>query len=209
MKYFKARPSSLGKLMSKSKKPGELSQTCITYLKEWYSGDIEEITSKYLTKGILVEEEAIAFASKVLFGDIRAYKNEDIYSNEWMLGTPDVVLENSIIDTKCSWNHKTLLDAALELNTDYEWQLRGYMMLCEKEFATLFYYLGDTPAEANFGKRISFKHLEEFERWVSYEFKRDLSIEQEIIERIELCRTWLQDYDQQIQSRIGTRIINL
>lgn len=209
MKLFKARPSSLGKLMSKSKKPGELSQTCITYLKEWYAGDKEELQSKYLTKGILLEDEAIQFASKVLFGDIRAFKNENIYSNEWMLGTPDVVLENSIIDTKCSWNHKTLLDAALELNTDYEWQLRGYMMLCEKDFATLFYYLGDTPAEANFGKRVSFKHLEEFERWVSYEFKRDLSIEQEIIERIELCRTWLQDYDQQIQSRIGTRIINL
>jgi hypothetical protein len=209
MKKFKARPSSLSKLMGKLKKDGELPQTCITYLKEWYSGDTEEITSKYLTKGILLEDEAIQFASKVLFGDIRAYKNEDIYSNEWMLGTPDVVLENSIIDTKCSWNHKTLLDAALELNTDYEWQLRGYMMLCEKEFATLFYYLGDTPAEANFGKRVSFKHLEEFERWVSYEFKRDISIEQEIIERIELCRTWLQDYDQQIQTRIGTRIINL
>ena len=83
------------------------------------------------------------------------------------------------------------------------------MMLCEKEFATLFYYLGDTPAEANYGKKVSFKHLEDFERWVSYEFKRDISIEQEIIERIELCRTWLQNYDQEIQTRIGTRIINL
>ena len=121
MKKFKARPSSLSKLMGKLKKDGELPQTCITYLKEWYSGDTEEITSKYLTKGILLEEEAIEFASKVLYGDIRAYKNENIYSNEWLVGTPDVVLENSVIDTKCSWNHKTLLDAALELNTDYEW----------------------------------------------------------------------------------------
>jgi hypothetical protein len=51
--------------------------------------------------------------------------------------------------------------------------------------------------------------LEDFERWVSYEFKRDLSIEQEIIERVELCRAWLQKYDADIQARIGTRIINL
>jgi hypothetical protein len=188
MKLFKARPSSLGKLMSKSKKPGELSQTCITYLKEWYAGDKEELTSKYLTKGILLEDEAIKFASKVLYGGIKAYKNEDIYSNEWLVGTPDVILENSIIDTKCAWNRKTLLDSALELNTDYEWQLRGYMMLCNKEFATLFYYLGDTPAAANYGTKVSYSHLEDFERWVSYEFKRDISIEQEIIERVELCR---------------------
>ena len=54
MKYFKARPSSLGKIMSKSKKPGELSQTCITYLKECYAEDKEELSSKYLTKGILL-----------------------------------------------------------------------------------------------------------------------------------------------------------
>ena len=32
---------------------------------------------------------------------------------------------------------------------------------------------------------------------------------QEIIERIELCRAWLQKYDAEIQARIGTRIITL
>ena len=209
MKLFKARPSSLGKLMSKSKKPGELSQTCITYLKEWYAGDKEELQSKYLTKGILLEDEAIQFASKVLYNGIEAYKNEDIYSNEWLVGTPDVILENSIIDTKCSWNRKTLLDSALELNKDYEYQIRAYMMLCNKDFGTLFYYLGDTPAAANYGTKISYSHLEDFERWVSYEFKRDESIEQEIINKVEQCRAWLQNYDQEIQARIGTRIINL
>ncbi len=188
MKYFKARPSSLGKLMSKSKKPGELSQTCITYLKECYAEDKEELSSKYLTKGILLENEAIEFASKVLYGGIKAYKNEDIYANEWLVGTPDVILENSIIDTKCSWNRKTLLDSALELNTDYEWQLRGYMFLCNKEFATLFYYLGDTPAAANYG---------------------DLDKEQEIIDKVEQCRQWLKNYDAEIQAKIGTRIITL
>jgi hypothetical protein len=209
MKYFKARPSSLGKLMSKSKKPGELSQTCITYLKECYAEDKEELSSKYLTKGILLENEAIEFASKVLYGGIKAYKNEDIYANEWLVGTPDVILENSIIDTKCSWNRKTLLDSALELNTDYEWQLRGYMFLCNKEFATLFYYLGDTPAAANFGTKVSYSHLEDFERWVSYEFKRDLDKEQEIIDKVEQCREWLKNYDAEIQAKLGTRIITL
>jgi hypothetical protein len=209
MKYFKARPSSLGKLMSKSKKPGELSQTCITYLKECYAEDKEELSSKYLTKGILLENEAIEFASKVLYGGIKAYKNEDIYANEWLVGTPDVILENSIIDTKCSWNRKTLLDSALELNTDYQWQLIGYMFLCNKDYATLFYYLGDTPAAANYGVKVSYSHLEDFERWVSYEFKRDLDKEQEIIDKVEQCREWLKNYDAEIQAKLGTRIITL
>ena len=195
--------------MSKSKKPGELSQTCITYLKEYYAGDKEELSSKYLTKGILLEDEAIQFASKVLYGGIKAYKNEDIYANEWLVGTPDVILENSIIDTKCSWSRKTLLDSALELDTNYQWQLIGYMMLCNKDYATLFYYLGDTPAAANFGTKVSYSHLEDFERWVSYEFKRDLDKEQEIIDKVEQCREWLKNYDAEIQARIGTRIINL
>jgi hypothetical protein len=83
------------------------------------------------------------------------------------------------------------------------------MFLCNKEFATLFYYLGDTPAAANYGVKVSYSDLQDFERWVSYEFKRDLSIEEDIIEKVELCRIWLKNYDQQIQSRIGTRIINL
>jgi hypothetical protein len=209
MKYFKARPSSLGKIMSKSKKPGELSQTCITYLKECYAEDKEELSSKYLTKGILLENEAIEFASKVLYGGIKAYKNEDIYANEWLVGTPDVILENSIIDTKCSWNRKTLLDSALELNTDYQWQLIGYMFLCNKDYATLFYYLGDTPAAANYGVKVSYSHLEDFERWVSYEFKRDLDKEQEIIDKVEQCREWLKNYDAEIQAKLGTRIITL
>ena len=195
--------------MSKSKKPGELSQTCITYLKECYAEDKEELSSKYLTKGILLEDEALQFASKVLYGGIKAYKNEDIYANEWLVGTPDVILENSIIDTKCSWSRKTLLDSALELDTNYQWQLIGYMMLCNKDYATLFYYLGDTPAAANFGTKVSYSHLEDFERWVSYEFKRDLDKEQEIIDKVEQCREWLKNYDAEIQARIGTRIINL
>ena len=195
--------------MSKSKKPGELSQTCITYLKECYAEDKEELSSKYLTKGILLENEAIEFASKVLYGGIKAYKNEDIYANEWLVGTPDVILENSIIDTKCSWNRKTLLDSALELNTDYQWQLIGYMFLCNKDYATLFYYLGDTPAAANYGVKVSYSHLEDFERWVSYEFKRDLDKEQEIIDKVEQCREWLKNYDAEIQAKLGTRIITL
>ena len=208
MKLFKARPSSLSKLMGKLDKNGELPKTATTYLKEWYSGETEEISSKYLTKGVILENEAIEFASKVLYGGIKAYKNEDIYSNEWLIGTPDVVLEESIIDTKCSWSYKTFLDSAIELNMDYEWQLRAYMFLCEKEFATLFYYLGDTPPEANYGKKISYSHLMPFERWFSYEFKRDIEKENQIIERIKLCREWLNEYDKLINQKIGKRNIN-
>jgi hypothetical protein len=83
------------------------------------------------------------------------------------------------------------------------------MFLCNKEFATLFYYLGDTPAAANYGVKVSYSHLEDFERWVSYEFKRDLDKEQEIIDKVEQCRQWLKNYDAEIQAKLGTRIITL
>jgi hypothetical protein len=203
MNKFKIRPSSMGKIMGKLDKNGELPKTCTTYLKEWYADSYEEISSKYMTKGILMEDKAIDFMAEQL-GYGLAEKNINIYSNEWCVGTPDVIQDNTVIDIKCSWSKKTLHDS-IELNKDYEYQLRAYMWILDSEVDTaiLFYALMNTPAEANYGTEVSYEHLPANERWLAFGFARDLEIEAQMKERVELCREWLEEFDSEVKKKLG------
>ena len=199
---FKIRPSQLGKIMTNSKNKGELSKTAQTYLMEWYADEHEEISSKYITKGLMQEDNAIDFMATTLNYGI-AEKNINIFSNEWCVGTPDVIIGNTVIDLKCAWSTKTLLDSATSLNTDYEWQLRAYMWITGCTDAILFYALMDTPAEANYGIKVIYENLPVSERWVAYKFKRDESKEELIKQKVLECREWLVNYDIEVKKKLG------
>lgn len=206
-RIFKPRVSTLGKIMSNAKKEGELSETCKTYLIQWLTDDFDDIDSKYLRKGNIQEDRCIEFACDVL-GFSGLQKNVIRMSNDWVEGTCDVddEITDTIIDTKCSWSYKTLQDSALKLNSDYEWQLRGYMWLYNRSKSILFYGLLDTPAEANYGIKVIWEDLPIEERWVAYSFERDLEIEEKIKDRIIKCREWLDNYNGEIKKKLG--IIN-
>lgn len=204
-RVFKARPSALGKIMSNAKKEGELSATCISYLNDWYSDDFDDIDSKYMRKGLIQEDRCIDFAAERLgYGILE--KNQNVYENEYLIGTPDVVQETFVLDTKCPWSFKTLIDASNKLNKDYEWQLRGYMMLCNVHNSTLFYGLLDTPSEANYGVKVIWENLPIDERWVAYNFERDMEIEQQIINKVIKCREYLKELEVDSKKKLG--IIN-
>lgn len=200
---FKIRPSQLGKIMTNSKTKGELSKTAQTYLMEWYADEHEEISSKYITKGLMQEDNAIDFMATTLNYGI-AEKNINIFSNEWCVGTPDVIIGDTVIDLKCAWSTKTLLDSATTLNTDYEWQLRAYMWITGCTDAILFYALMDTPAEANYGIKVIYENLPVSERWVAYKFKRDESKEEFIKQKVLECREWLVNYDREVKLKLGS-----
>lgn len=200
---FKIRPSQLGKIMTNSKTKGELSKTAQTYLMEWYADEHEEISSKYITKGLMQEDNAIDFMATTLNYGI-AEKNINIFSNEWCVGTPDVIIGDTVIDLKCAWSTKTLLDSATSLNTDYEWQLRAYMWITGCTDAILFYALMDTPAEANYGIKVIYENLPVSERWVAYKFKRDESKEELIKQKVLECREWLINYDIEVKKKLGS-----
>lgn len=199
MRLFKIHPSQCGKIMSNGK-GGNLSATCTSYLKEWYANDKEQIHSKYIDKGNWVEADLIDFMAEQLgFGLAR--KNMDTFSNDYMVGTPDVILPEYIVDVKAAWNRKTLLDAAQELNTDYEWQVRCYMELCGKKNGIIFTGLLDTPADVNFGNEINYD-LEPNERWIAYSIKANPILISNIFVKVEQCREWLDAYDKSI--KLGT-----
>lgn len=185
-------------------KGGNLPVTCQTFLKEWYSGDREEIHSKYLHKGNLVEIDLIDFmAEQLQMGFVE--KNTVTMHNEYMVGTCDVLGAHCVFDTKASWSRKTLLDSAVNgLNSDYEWQGRGYMCLYDRPNFVVFHGLMNTPEECTYGDgEIVYDDLPANERWVAFRIQRDVTIEQEIIARVIECRKWLADYHQKIIATLG------
>jgi len=149
---MKVRCSALGKIMTQSRTKGEvLSQTAKTYLKELAIeekfGIRKEFSSRYTDKGNIQEDTAIEMASKVLSLPF-ALKNTEYFENEFIKGTPDLILEDEIIDIKCSWDGTTFPWFEDELpNKDYFWQLVGYCWLTGRNKARVVYCLVDTPED--------------------------------------------------------------
>lgn len=149
---MKIRCSSLGKIMTSSRNKGEvLSQTAKTYIKELAiehtHGIRKEFSSRYTDKGNIQEDTAIEMASRVL-GLPFALKNTEYFENDFIKGTPDLILEDEIVDIKCSWDGTTFPWFEDELpNKDYYWQMIGYMWLTGKKRARIVYCLVDTPED--------------------------------------------------------------
>jgi len=201
-RLFRIRCSQIGKIIGNAKVKGELSQTCKTYLHEWYANDNEQIHSKYMDKGNQVEDELINFMADVLgFG--MADKNKVRVSDEFMEGECDVDLPNCVVDVKASWNRKTLQQQVIDgINSDYEWQLQGYCHLYNKPKAILFYGLMNTP-ETDYNAEVVYEDMPTNERWIAYQFDYDIDKITAIKERVELCRAYLIEYDKLVKSKLG------
>lgn len=152
MKDYLFRCSSLGKLMTEPRSKSErLSETTKTYLKELVIekefGIRKEISSRYLDKGLDVEDKSIELVEDV-YNFAFMSKNTDRFNNEYITGEPDVITTDLIIDVKSSWDGTTFpwFDEKLS-NKDYYWQMQGYMMLTGKQNALLAYCLVDTPED--------------------------------------------------------------
>lgn len=150
---FKIRCSAIGKIMTNPRTKGEglLSKTCISFLESWVNEIIYQrrvdFSSKQTAKGITVEDEAIIYASGFLNAGLIS-KNQSRYENEYMTGEPDLVTDDEVIDIKSSWSHATFPLYARELpESDYEWQVTGYMALCEKAKGRVVYCLMSMPEE--------------------------------------------------------------
>jgi len=204
MKKFKIHCSQIGKIMGNAKVKGELSAGCKTFLKEWYADEKEQIWSKYLQKGNMVEGDCIDFMASVLGFGIASKNQYEPIEDEWFIGQCDVILSNLIVDVKSVWNRKTLQEAIIDpLDSDYEWQGRGYMHLYNKENFILFYGLLDTPAECNYDNEVIYSDMPEVERWVAYQVSHQEELIQQIIDKVERCREWLVEYDALVKSKRG------
>lgn len=204
MKQILFRCSSLGAIMTEPRSKSEvLSETCKNFLQEVFImekyGRKKDLTSKYLEKGTLVEEDGITLLS--LFHKTFYKKNEENFKNDFISGTPDIILKDKIIDIKSSWDiftfHKAKKD---ETNKAYDWQLQGYMALTGAKEAELVYVLADTPEHILDGEKrslayklglgsendVKFKHLfDNIEKNGKY---GDIIIEDRVfVKKVERC----------------------
>jgi hypothetical protein len=147
------RCSALGQIMTEPRSKSEvLSETCKNYLTqlyvEKYYGRTYDIENKFVSKGLLVEEDSLTLFSRNK-GEV-FIKNEKNFKNSFISGTPDVTPDqrNGIVtDIKSSWNIFTFFQTRNDkLNKNYFWQLQGYCALTGAKSASLAYCLINTPA---------------------------------------------------------------
>jgi hypothetical protein len=183
----KFRASSLGLIMTDPKKETDLlSVGAKTYVeclaKQFVYGYDEIVTSKYMEKGIAVEDNSIALYNEVFFTNYT--KNTERKTNQWLTGEADIVALDKIIDIKSSWSLSTFPVLADQgKDKGYEWQLRAYMMLWNVDTAELAYCLVDTPDDLigyeDAGLH-SVGHINQELRVTTLSFKRDKTLEEKI-----------------------------
>lgn len=138
---------TLGDLLEKKHAKPSLSKTTQSYLKELHRNEVfcrsNEITSKFLDKGIQCEERSLSLLCKTEGNWFQ--KNKERFKNDFITGEPDNT-QGKIRDIKTSWNFSTFPMYETEIpNKDYYWQLQGYMDLTGIDESELIYCLVDTP----------------------------------------------------------------
>jgi len=197
MKQFKIRASAAGKLMTKARSKSEfLSKTTKSYLEEWTKEQIygvrKNIQSKYLTKGNQVEDDAIMYASAEK-GWLFAEKNEEYFEDEYFCGTPDVILEDKIIDIKSSWDCFSFpLFYNGVPNKDYYYQLQTYMHLTQKDKAQLVYVLMNTPGELTLEESHDYSEIESKYRIKSFDIDYDEEVIYELQHKVIESREYIE-----------------
>ena len=141
---FKIRASSCSKLMGAR----GMGKTGEAYAKHWalsqYFGRTAEIQSKYLQKGIIMEEEALDSIEQTQNLGL-VLKNETWFEGEFFTGTPDNIQSDFIIDVKCPWDWTTFPLYDVDVKIDYYWQMQCYMHLTGRKLAKVCFVLLDTP----------------------------------------------------------------
>ena len=135
-------------LITKRDAPMELSSGGISHVREiieeiiW--GRSQNLTAKYLEKGLLCETQSMSLVQRVRKEYMQ--KNELTFDNHpLMRGTPDYIRDDKIIDIKTSWTRKSFPLMDSKIKSVYYWQLMSYMIMVGVDFSELIYVLVDTP----------------------------------------------------------------
>lgn len=196
---LKFRASSLSQIMTDAKSKGEeLSVGAKTFIakqaKEFVYGFDEKISSKYMDKGIQVEDQSIELLNSVLFTSYQ--KNTERKENDWITGECDIFTGNSIIDIKSSWSLTTFPVLAEQgEDKDYEWQLRAYMMLWDVDHASIAYCLVSTPEDLIKYEDATLHQVDHIApelRVTRVFYERDKALEEKIKVKVEVARDFYQ-----------------
>jgi hypothetical protein len=123
-------------------------------------GYTDEFSSKYTEKGKKVENDSIELYNRRFLTNY--VKNTERRFNDYIQGECDICAPKKIVDIKSSWSLKTFPATAEEAHDPgYEWQVRGYMWLWDREEAEVAFCMVDTPEDLIGHEN---RHLHKFER---------------------------------------------
>ena len=206
---MKIRCSQLGKIMTTSRSKSEpLSKTAQSYIKQLVKEDLfgykSFITTKEMEKGVDEENTSIALFNQVKGTNYE--KNIIRLENDWITGECDLKGFDEIVDIKSSWSLETFPASPSDINSnDYEWQLRGYMWLYDKPKATLAYCMVDTPdyllKDWDYQKIHKVSNIDASLRVTTVSFERDIELEEQIKEKVELCKEFYFHYKNEILNK--------
>lgn len=199
---FKSRASASGKLTSqprtkKAKEAGELSKTVQSYCKEWIKEQLygvkKEFSNKYTDKGNLMEDNAIEMTIGWLGLPLLTEKNEQFFEDDYFTGTPDIILDDEIIDIKCSYDCFTFPLFEDELpNKDYYSQLQVYMHLTGKRKARVVFCLMNTPdGVADWEEKHDYSNVNPELRYKKYAFEYDADHIEFLKSQVDKCRKFI------------------
>lgn len=151
---FTIRASELKLAMTEPRSKAEtLSETTLNWLREKacfdFFGIKNHIDTREMRKGIECEEESIELYNSVNFTSV--VKNQITFKKDFFTGTPDLLIEDKVIDIKTSWSFDSfpmfLIEAEkLVKKSGYDWQVQQYMMLTGKRKAEVAFCFVTTPS---------------------------------------------------------------
>jgi hypothetical protein len=203
---MKFRASSLGKLMTSARSKSEvLSQTAKSHIeqlaKENFFNYRNQISSRYLDKGQQQEQDSIELLNTVRMESYT--KHIGRVSNDYLTGECDIITSDTIIDIKTSWSIDTWPALPQDgVNSDYEWQMRAYMMLYDRPQAEVIYCLVTTDPDllSSFDNHELHQvdHIPADKRITVLQYDRDILVEAEIMERLAICSEYYENYYKQL-----------
>lgn len=194
----KFRASSLGLIMTEPKSKDETlsagAKTEIEKLaKQFVYGFDESISSKYMTKGIEVEDAAIELYNSVFFTS--HVKNTERKTNDWITGECDIYSPSKVIDIKSSWSLSTF-PATAKTGADklYEWQGRAYMWLYDVPSFEIAYCMISTPENLIGYEDPSLHYVDHITpslRVTRVVYERDLGLEEKIKIKVDAANAYM------------------
>jgi hypothetical protein len=166
----------------------------------------EVVTSKFMDKGLIVEDESIELYNHVHFTDYK--KNTERRNNEWITGECDVI-EPRVkgIDIKSAWSLATFpATSAAGYDKLYEWQCRGYMMLWDVPLWEVAYCMVNTPDELIKYEQEDLHYVDHIApelRVTVVRYERDMELEAKIVTKVTQAHRYFEQITRQIKRDHG------
>jgi hypothetical protein len=123
-----------------------------------------------------------------------------------LTGECDIITDDTIIDIKTSWSLETFPATPSEAHDkDYEWQVRGYMMLYDRPKAEVVFCMVSTDKDLltpwdNLSIH-EVDHIEPRFRITAVCYERDEEIEATMIEKLEAATTYYIGYVNELNEK--------